>query len=446
MLSFMCTYAQMFYCCLYLSCFYPYQQVEEDPTVVAYIKDRFTLRNTGGNTVLSILNRDIQTQSSSTLTSSLMDSFDEPPSASTFSPLKSEDSDTVKSIKPSKIVLSTWDHVVSLLALQDALDVSGKDLSGTFRRESENKTAIPLVGLDDNSTYAGKFEMMESKLFGFSCLEEELQAYSECNKYNVGVLGEFNDGTTTLYSTGDLMEPLKEENFDDTGHQSSASLLNFPKDSELHKALGPASQRHLGEYLWDSFLVDNTCSSSSLICNADLTDGIVSTSSAKVDDVEYLLEAVVANGSGGANTSNICNNFNPSLTSLEKFVTLSQQQSQPKASALAGDDSILQSNVKTVCLSQSRNGCTPTSASASFKSTTTTFIDNDKMEKECNSVQPRKELKQSNASKRRAKPADNQRPRPRDRQLIQDRIKELRELIPNGVKVSDFVWLLAPVW
>ncbi|KAJ4903352.1 Transcription factor bHLH155 [Raphanus sativus] len=38
--------------------------------------------------------------------------------------------------------------------------------------------------------------------------------------------------------------------------------------------------------------------------------------------------------------------------------------------------------------------------------------------------------------KKRAKPGESSRPRPRDRQLIQDRIKELRELVPNGSKCS----------
>ncbi|MED6227367.1 hypothetical protein PIB30_112803, partial [Stylosanthes scabra] len=39
-------------------------------------------------------------------------------------------------------------------------------------------------------------------------------------------------------------------------------------------------------------------------------------------------------------------------------------------------------------------------------------------------------------SKKRARPGESCRPRPRDRQLIQDRIKELRELVPNGAKCS----------
>ncbi|KAG6737015.1 hypothetical protein POTOM_060028 [Populus tomentosa] len=37
----------------------------------------------------------------------------------------------------------------------------------------------------------------------------------------------------------------------------------------------------------------------------------------------------------------------------------------------------------------------------------------------------------------RGKPGENRRPRPIDRQLIQERARELRELVPNGTEVSD---------
>lgn len=46
------------------------------------------------------------------------------------------------------------------------------------------------------------------------------------------------------------------------------------------------------------------------------------------------------------------------------------------------------------------------------------------------------ERSQERVGKKRAKPGEGSRPRPRDRQLIQDRIKELRELVPNGAKCS----------
>ncbi|XP_010557442.1 PREDICTED: transcription factor LHW-like [Tarenaya hassleriana] len=40
------------------------------------------------------------------------------------------------------------------------------------------------------------------------------------------------------------------------------------------------------------------------------------------------------------------------------------------------------------------------------------------------------------ANRKRLKPGENPRPRPKDRQMIQDRVKELREIIPNGAKCS----------
>ncbi|ONK60272.1 uncharacterized protein A4U43_C08F16350 [Asparagus officinalis] len=35
-----------------------------------------------------------------------------------------------------------------------------------------------------------------------------------------------------------------------------------------------------------------------------------------------------------------------------------------------------------------------------------------------------------------ARPGENPRPRPKDRQMIMDRVKELREIVPNGAKCS----------
>ncbi|XP_078441856.1 serine/threonine-protein kinase WNK (With No Lysine)-like protein [Wolffia australiana] len=46
------------------------------------------------------------------------------------------------------------------------------------------------------------------------------------------------------------------------------------------------------------------------------------------------------------------------------------------------------------------------------------------------------ESSEGKAQKKRARPGDSARPRPKDRQQIQDRVKELRELVPNGSKCS----------
>ncbi|GJN28243.1 hypothetical protein PR202_gb16347 [Eleusine coracana subsp. coracana] len=42
----------------------------------------------------------------------------------------------------------------------------------------------------------------------------------------------------------------------------------------------------------------------------------------------------------------------------------------------------------------------------------------------------------SKTNRKRSRPGESAKPRPKDRQLIQDRIKELRELVPNGAKCS----------
>lgn len=47
--------------------------------------------------------------------------------------------------------------------------------------------------------------------------------------------------------------------------------------------------------------------------------------------------------------------------------------------------------------------------------------------------------------KKRARNGESCKPRPRDRQLIQDRIKELRQLVPNGSKVN-LVCLFYRLW
>ena len=43
------------------------------------------------------------------------------------------------------------------------------------------------------------------------------------------------------------------------------------------------------------------------------------------------------------------------------------------------------------------------------------------------------------STRKRPRPGDGPRPRPKDRQMIQDRVKELREIVPNGTKVVLFI-------
>ncbi|VFQ95403.1 unnamed protein product [Cuscuta campestris] len=51
-------------------------------------------------------------------------------------------------------------------------------------------------------------------------------------------------------------------------------------------------------------------------------------------------------------------------------------------------------------------------------------------------VSSKKPDESAKPSRKRLKPGENPRPRPKDRQMIQDRVKELREIVPNGAKCS----------
>lgn len=56
--------------------------------------------------------------------------------------------------------------------------------------------------------------------------------------------------------------------------------------------------------------------------------------------------------------------------------------------------------------------------------------------KSCVTDQTKRSEEFSKATKKRARAGESTRPRPKDRQMIQDRIKELREIIPNSEKCS----------
>ncbi|KAL6511064.1 hypothetical protein OROGR_022188 [Orobanche gracilis] len=72
-------------------------------------------------------------------------------------------------------------------------------------------------------------------------------------------------------------------------------------------------------------------------------------------------------------------------------------------------------------------------------STISSWIKKDQKGKQNSSVSSSYSEKTDETSKtnrKRLKPGENPRPRPKDRQMIQDRFKELREIVPNGAKCS----------
>ncbi|XP_023910723.1 transcription factor LHW isoform X1 [Quercus suber] len=413
------------------------EPVAEDLAIVAYVKDRFnTLHNVAGNIVPFISNRDIQAQTSSPSSmSGVLETIDEP-SATSTSHLKAEDLEAFGHIRPK---IRT---VVPTSTVENAMQLSGTNLPGILNGTSKNKTGVTpnsVVGLSTpphQSLNADHLEILESKLFELSCLDK-LQAYSQCNNYTMGLFGESSCGIN-LFSTEFMTEQLfGETDANDTGYNNVSSFSSFPIESELHKALGATFQPQTN-LCNPSLSVEDPYSKSSLICNIDLFNGTEPTWYAKGDDEDSLLEAVVASVPVclDDNITNRSNSVRASVTLPRQHADSFQSQSQSEVSALVGDDSASRRHFKSSLVSRNRGAFNGSSASVSFNSIRSTLIDEVQQQKDSGCMQPRKGTKPSNVGKRRARAAENQRQRPRDRQMIQDRVKELRQLVPNSAKCS----------
>ncbi|KAE8717324.1 Basic helix-loop-helix DNA-binding superfamily protein [Hibiscus syriacus] len=300
-------------------------------------------------------------------------------SSDAISQLNSEDSNAVDSVEPKKLL--ALDHVpsVSLGELPSPLSQS---------------VSVDLLAIE------------ESELFSLYCLKEELGTYTECNAYGAGECGEILDEVTNPYPTGYFLEPpLGDYDINDAG------FLNFPEECEFQKVLGQAFERQGNEYLLES----------SFLSGDAFGDGI----DAKGGDAGYLLQAVVGHV------------FDCSVDIASRSTCIVATSGQhPVSSRPQGlkSDSITSSRLMSAFSGGGKSS--PSSKSISFKSTVSTVIDNENLGNDGYYTQSRKGKKQSAVCKGTTRPGDSPRPRPRDRQMIQDRLKELRELVPNGPKYS----------
>ncbi|KAL4295720.1 hypothetical protein GQ457_12G009820 [Hibiscus cannabinus] len=367
------------------------EMVAKDLSILACIKDRFAF-----------------TQSTSSVTLSPFEKL-EVSSSESISPLNSEDSNAVDSVEPNKLL--ALDQIVRLLSFPNELLGPGVRLPETLESESENRISVPPVSLCDlpsplsQSVSVDQLAIGESELFGLYCLEEELQPYPECNAYRAGECGKILDEITNPYPAGYFLEPSFGD-YDIDG----AGFLNFPKECELQKALGPAFERKGNEYLLES----------SFLSEDVFRDGI----DAKGGDAGYLLQAVVGHVYG--DSVDVADRSTCIMTSTGQLPVSSRPES-------VKIDSTSSSRVMSAVVGGVKSN--PSSKiSASFKSTVSSITDNENLGNDGYYGQSRKGKKQSTVSKKRARPGEN--PRPRDRQMIQDRLKELRELVPNGPKYS----------
>ncbi|KAG7591097.1 Pentatricopeptide repeat, partial [Arabidopsis thaliana x Arabidopsis arenosa] len=200
----------------------------------------------------------------------------------------------------------------------------------------------------------------------------------------------------------------------------TASLSSF-SGSELLEALGPAfSKTSTGYEELAKFE-----SAAAIRRTNDMSHSHLTFDSSP----ENLLDAVVASMSNG--DGNVRREISSSRSTKSLLTTAQMAEAEPfghkKQSIVSTVDSVIsqppsaegriQQNPSNICGAFSSIGFSSTCLSSSSDQFPTSL-----------------EIPKKN--KKRAKPGESSRPRPRDRQLIQDRIKELRELVPNGSKCS----------
>lgn len=175
------------------------------------------------------------------------------------------------------------------------------------------------------------------------------------------------------------------------------SPFKFPTGCELYEALGPAFYKQKNSFDWE------TVTSDTLTVDKMPEETTSSSLLTQRSGSENLLEAVVA--------SVCCSDSEDkwSMSFGQQIKTRMQLQQPPSDLQTSG----------STCYSFERSLQGFSSASVSRCS--------EQLER------PREPVK---VGKKRAKPGESGRPRPRDRQLIQDRIKELRQLVPNASKCS----------
>ncbi|KAF8035704.1 hypothetical protein BT93_C1667 [Corymbia citriodora subsp. variegata] len=246
--------------------------------------------------------------------------------------------------------------------------------------------------------------------------------------HNLGISTEFShelSNSCTVYDSSKW--PLNSNDIDHADHKPTNSMFNFPTDCELHKALGPSFQGRASE---TSFLFENAISDFRLSHGMDyLYDVERSAEYLSKDNAEFLLDAVIPNRYGSSHSPS------PSESNDTKLTVLSRQSdtSSKALGTLKGTTSC--ENVSAV-VTHCKDRVSVPSSPISRKSTVRSLIKKERWDEEHAPALARKGEKPLSGCKRRSRTGDNKKPRPRDRQLIQERLRELRILVPSSMKCS----------
>lgn len=269
----------------------------------------------------------------------------------------------------------------------------------------------------------------ERSIVRSSCHTKDIDAfsYSSCNVGGVGVSNEVD-----FHFDGDMLDPRSlGMDCHNTVLGNVSNSFSCSTERELYEAFGSTIHNLSG---FSANPSSKSIYAADCTFNSEPSDGW----HLKEDNAENLLEAVVA--------SAYCFTDDYSLNKMAGLESLNMSSGKPvpsrkrlnqSAESDSVGDAVTRSTLTSASAGVDKYASTncPHSAS-SFDYVVSTFDEGHHQTKVFSSLDCHKESKISNTNKKRRRSGDSHKPRPRDRQLIQDRLKELRQLVPSGAKCS----------
>ncbi|RDY11125.1 Transcription factor bHLH155, partial [Mucuna pruriens] len=401
-----------------------FEAVIEDLEFVTNIKEKFhSIHCLEANIIPLNLGIDYQDWSFSNLMHNLMDSLEEESSSITKSILKSEVSTSTTSLNLNGSRLNP----TMLSFFQDDYCLSRENMLESLKRKNENELGCSSIEMSTILRNIGKVETKPNHM------EEEIWSQSHL-VHNVGVFVEMSNRLDTSF-----VKNMTEKQFGgiETGRNDVDSVndFTFPSDFELHKALGSITYGEASKSMSKYISIEDTYSISTLRTNKKEDDHIKGLEFCKDVDPEYFLDVVIGDLCGVADdTSSISNNVMSLATMPTMFSNSIQPKSSSKESTLMVDNSDVKNDLMPAVMVKDKDEFSNHFTSTSFDGNGTFFID--EAQQENANMQPIGGPKLSSTSKKRIRVGNNQKSRPRDRQMIMDRMKELRELVPDGGRCS----------
>ncbi|KAK1271670.1 Transcription factor [Acorus gramineus] len=262
----------------------------------------------------------------------------------------------------------------------------------------------------------------------FTCLEDELDFISPVYTTDQRLLAELtalNSDKESPQENGGLF--MHQQVGEEADHGSLEGMFDFPIDSELHELLGAAFFKGTESDIFDtSLLAYNESEYAGATCEQVTTEFVGPyfwESLGWFSEANHLdADAAIDNFCGIESPTNSLGNFEAScLTKIESQGGLSGDDLDPWSEA---KPNIIPGEHFTGSQAESPSKCV------------SDLFNEEQKTKEPMYGQFRMGTGSYNMSRKRGRAGGARKPRPRDRQLIQDRVKELRVLVPDGAKCS----------